>query len=75
MTKVVNVSAKTLLGLLLGCCITNLSCSQERNSPAAFDVTRRHVEVIPAGTVIGDGPPRGWSNLIVKSHPRVPRGT
>jgi hypothetical protein len=29
---------------------------------------------IPAGTVIGDGPPAGWSHLIIKSRPRPGTG-
>ena len=37
-----------------------------------FDVTPTPVPAIPPGTAIpDDGPPRGWSHLVVKSKPRV----
>ncbi len=39
--------------------------------PAEIDVTPRPVAMIPPGTVLADGPPPGWTNLIIKSHPRV----
>jgi hypothetical protein len=64
---------KTLLGLLLVCCLTDLACSADR--PATiYDVTQRRLDLIPAGTVIGDKPPRGWTNLILKSYPRPGAG-
>ena len=39
--------------------------------PGAIDVTPREVASIPPGKVILDGPPKGWSHLIIKSQPHV----
>lgn len=36
-----------------------------------YDVTSHPPERIAPGTVIGTGPPAGWSHLIIKSLPRV----
>lgn len=35
------------------------------------DVTPRPLALIPPGTVIGDGPPEGFSHLVIRSHTRV----
>ena len=64
---------KTLLGLLMVCCLTDLACSADRPA-TTYDVTQRRLDLIPAGTVIGDKPPRGWSNLILKSYSRPGAG-
>jgi hypothetical protein len=45
-----------------------------RVPPAAlpqYDVTARPPTLLPPGTVVGDGPPQGWSHLVIKSLPRV----
>jgi hypothetical protein len=36
-----------------------------------YDVTARQPDLLPPGTVVGDGPPPGWSHLVIKSLPRV----
>jgi hypothetical protein len=36
-----------------------------------YDVSARPLELLPPGTVVGDGPPPGWSHLVIKSLPRV----
>jgi hypothetical protein len=64
---------KTILGLLMVCCLTDFACSADRLA-ATYDVTQRRLDLIPAGTVIGEKPPRGWSNLILKSYPRPGAG-
>jgi hypothetical protein len=38
------------------------------------DVTVRPLERIPAGTVIGNDAPTGWTHLLLKSHPRPGAG-
>jgi hypothetical protein len=59
--------------LLLGC-LSPAACSQERTAPSAYDVDGKPLDLIPAGTVIGTKAPRGWSHLILKSHPRPAAG-
>jgi hypothetical protein len=59
--------------LLLGCLAAG-GCSEDSRPGAAYDVEARPLDLIPAGTVIGAGPPRGWSHLILKSHPRPAAG-
>ena len=63
---------QTLLCGLLVCCLTDVACSQGKQ--AAYDVTRRRIDLIPAGVVIGDKAPEGWTNLIIKSRPRPGAG-
>lgn len=36
-----------------------------------YDVSAAPPEVIAPGTVVGTGPPTGWSHLVIKSLPRV----
>ena len=36
-----------------------------------YDVSARPPETIKPGTVVGRGPPEGWSHLVIKSLPRV----
>jgi hypothetical protein len=36
-----------------------------------YDVTARQPLLLAPGTVVGDGPPPGWSHLVIKSLPRV----
>jgi hypothetical protein len=38
---------------------------------AEYDVQARPPSLIPPGTRIGDTPPPGWTNLVLKSEPRV----
>lgn len=40
----------------------------------AVDVDPRPMEPIPPGTVIGDGPPRGWTDLVLFATPRIGAG-
>ncbi len=65
---------KVLLSGLLVCCLTDVACSQGKTSPA-YDVTLRHLDLIPPGTVIGKEAPKGWTNLIIKSYSRPARVT
>jgi hypothetical protein len=64
---------KTLLSVLMVCCLTDVACSDGK-SDSAYDVTRRRLEQIPPGTVIGKEAPKGWSNLIIKSYSRPGAG-
>lgn len=41
---------------------------------AAYDVNPRRLSLIPPGTIIGNEAPKGWSHLVIKSHPRVGAG-
>jgi len=36
-----------------------------------IDVTPRRVDAVPPGTVIPDRAPKGWTHLIIRSHPRI----
>jgi hypothetical protein len=42
--------------------------------PATYDVGVGAVGLLPPGTVIGEGAPEGWTNLIIKSRPRITSG-
>jgi hypothetical protein len=53
-----------MLALLALGWVTPLSRSAPEVAPPRF-------ELIQPGTVIGKEPPRGWSHLIIKSHPRI----
>jgi hypothetical protein len=63
---------KTLLCGLMVCCLTDVACSQGKQ--AAYDVTRRRIDLIPPGVVIGDKAPESWTNLLIKSKPRPGAG-
>jgi hypothetical protein len=41
---------------------------------ATYDVTPRRLTVIPPGTVIDKGAPKGWSHLLVKARSKVGAG-
>jgi len=64
---------KTLLSVLMVCCLTDVACSDSK-SESAYDVTLRHLAQIPAGTAIGKEAPKGWSHLILKSYSRPGAG-
>src|SRR5215469_10754949 len=64
---------KTLLSVLLICCLTDVACSESKSGPG-YDVTLRHLDQVPPGTVIGKEAPKGWSNLIIKSYSRAGAG-
>jgi hypothetical protein len=59
--------------MLLICCLTDVACS-EAKSGSGYDVTLRHLEQVPPGTVIDKEAPKGWSNLIIKSYSRPGAG-
>ena len=40
----------------------------------AKEAQRSRIGLIPPGTVVGEGPPRPWTHLIIKSQPRVTDG-
>jgi hypothetical protein len=51
-----------------------VTCATPPTTPtwqAEYDVTSRPPEAIPPGTVVGQTPPEGWSNIVIKSLPRV----
>jgi hypothetical protein len=56
--------APAALGLLILGWLTNPARSAPEVPPPRF-------ELIQPGTVIGKEPPKGWSHLIIKSHPRI----
>jgi hypothetical protein len=64
---------KTLLSVLMVCCLTDIACSDPK-SESAYDVTLRRLPQIPPGTAIGKEAPKGWSNLILKSYSRPGAG-
>jgi hypothetical protein len=39
-----------------------------------YDVNAKPPELIAPGTVVGNGPPEGWTHLVIKSLPRVRPG-
>lgn len=63
-----------LFGVLTACLLTSAACPQVGERRPAYDVTPRRLDLIPPGTAIDKGPPKDWSNLIIKSHPRAGAG-
>ncbi len=64
---------KTILSVLMLCCLTDVACSNGKATPA-YDVALRRLDFIPPGTVIDKKAPKDWSHLIVKSYPRPGAG-
>lgn len=64
---------KTLLSVLMGCCLTDVACSSGKPD-SAYDVTLRRLNAIPPGVVIDKEAPKGWSHLILKSYSRPSSG-
>jgi hypothetical protein len=64
---------KTLLSGVMVCALTDLATPQD-GSGGAYDVKRRPLDEIPAGTVVGREAPQGWTHLIVKSRARPGTG-
>lgn len=62
------------LGLLVHPCRVQNGSAQGYDPAQVYDTKVRRVDFIPAGTVIGDKGPPGWSHLIVKTHPRPGAG-
>ena len=46
----------------------------EDSAPVAADLTRKPLDRIPVGTVIGTKPPTGWSHLVLPGHPNPDSG-
>lgn len=69
----VRLIGKTLLSVLMVCCLTDVACSESK-SGTAYDVTLRRLAQIPPGLVIGKEAPKGWSHLILKSYSRPGAG-
>lgn len=44
------------------------------SSTTSFDTSAEPVELLSPGTVIADGPPEGWTHLIIKSRPFLSSG-
>jgi hypothetical protein len=63
-----------LLGLWAVGGTTERACPQAPAAGNGYDVTRRRLELIAPGTVLDRDAPKGWSHLIIKSHPRVAAG-
>ncbi len=66
--------AGALRGALLLGLLAAGACAEDSKPAAAYDVEARRLDLIPAGTVIGTTAPRGWSHLILKSHPHPAAG-
>jgi hypothetical protein len=64
---------KTLLSLSMICCLTDVTCCDERANPA-YDVSLHRLEQIAPGTVLDKEAPKGWSNLLIKSYSRPGAG-
>ncbi len=64
---------KTILGVLMLCCLTDVACSSGKTT-SAYDVALRRLDLIPPGTVIDKKAPKDWSHLIVKSYSRPGTG-
>lgn len=43
-------------------------------SKRVFDVAPRKIELVQPGAVLENGPPTGWSHLIIQSKPKVTQG-
>jgi hypothetical protein len=63
-----------LLGLTLGCPGSPAVVVVPGPPPVNWDVTPHQLTPVSPGTVIGDGPPEGWTHLLVKSYPRAEAG-
>jgi hypothetical protein len=59
--------------VLVGCATVKTETAEESESSAG-DITPYTIARIPAGTVIGEQAPQGWSNLIFKSRTRIGAG-
>jgi hypothetical protein len=70
MARRARLIGKTLPAVVMVCSLTDVACSQGRSGTSTYDVTRRRLDEIPAGTVIDKEAPRGWTNLIIKSRAR-----
>jgi hypothetical protein len=68
-------TGRLLLGLLflvLALCFSDRILGDGNLGQAAdIDTTPRRIALISPGTVIGDRAPKGWTNLVIRSHPRV----
>jgi hypothetical protein len=69
----VRLLGKTILSVLMICCLTDFACSDGKSIPA-YDVALRRLDSIPPGTVIVKEAPKDWSHLIVKSYSRPAEG-
>lgn len=63
-----------LIGILAVGFLATAAFPQAGDAPAQFDVTPKQLTQITPGTVVDQGPPKGWSHLIIKSQPRVGAG-
>ncbi len=67
-------TGRALFSGLMICCLTDVACSQARVASAQYDVTRKRMDLIEPGTVIGKEAPKGWTYLLYKSRPRLGAG-
>jgi hypothetical protein len=65
---------KAILSVLVVSGITDVACTQGVSQRADNEVTPHRIELLPPGTIIGQGPPKGWSFLVIKTHPRPGTG-
>lgn len=65
---------RTMVVLLAAMLVTLNPRGSTAASGLTVDVQPRPMAMIPPGTEIGDGPPRGWSNLIMQCRPRLGAG-
>jgi hypothetical protein len=65
---------KVVLSVLVLSGITDVACTQGESARPYYGVTPHRIDLIPPGTVLDKGPPKGWSHLIIKSHPHPGTG-
>jgi hypothetical protein len=56
----------------VGLCV--IAFTWQRPCGAQWDVAGRKIELLAPGSIVGDGAPKPWTHLIVKSQPRVTAG-
>jgi hypothetical protein len=70
----VRILGATLLGLSLVFCPTDELPPRAADGGAGYDLVARPLDLIPAGTVIADKAPAGYTHLLLKSRPRPGAG-
>jgi len=62
------------LTVLVACTVTDFACTQTGNSRPVYSVTPQRVGLIEPGTIVESEPPKGWSHLVIKTHPHPALG-
>ena len=71
---ILGLGVAALMPWVAGCSTQPQAAAPPPEPAAIIDVTPRPIAVIPAGTVIGDRAPEGWTHLLVKSYPKAREG-